>query len=64
MGNRDKSYWHNKGQEDRAADRGYKPPHGIVEDLVTWTDAGMRRNTVDNTQYRTGWRHTDGQKEE
>jgi hypothetical protein len=64
MAKRDDSYWHNKGQEDRAADRGYQPPHGMLEDLTTWTDAGMRRNTEENSQYRTGWNHTNGQKKD
>jgi hypothetical protein len=57
-----KNYWHNEGQAARGEGRPYKAPHGIVEDLTTWTESGMRRNAEENAQYRQGWKHTDGQK--
>ena len=48
------NYWHNKRQERHAQDKSYDPPHGIIEDLITLTDKGMRRITEENSQYRKG----------
>lgn len=45
---------HNQGQED-AQDRNYDPPHGIVEDLITWDDRGMEKIREENEAYRSGY---------
>ena len=54
--------WHNKGQEDKAAGKSYKPPHGTFEDLTTWTSGGCKKIARDNGQYKEGWKNTDSQK--
>ena len=54
--------YHNKGEQD--ASRGeYKPPHGIIDDLTTWSDTGMKKIADENTSYNTGWRNTKDQKD-
>ena len=49
---------HNDGQEDRANDRGYRPPH--EDPLGRYDDQEIE----DRKSYREGWRHTDDQKRE
>lgn len=47
-------YWNNKGQEDGS--RGvYDPPHGLLDDLMTWTSDGMENNAKDNSEYDAGY---------
>jgi hypothetical protein len=53
-------YYHNKGQSD-AADGDYDPPHGGLDDLVTWSDHGMSKNACENHAYDLGYFHTRGQ---
>lgn len=56
-----KEHYHNKGQED--ASRGkYEPPHGLLEDLMTWSPSGCRRIAEDNGAYKEGYRHGKSQK--
>jgi len=43
-------YYHDKGEQDRSKGD-YKPPHGIVDDLTTWSDSGMKKNTEENEAY-------------
>jgi hypothetical protein len=45
---------HNQGQED-AGKNDYDPPHGIVEDLITWSSSGMDKICEENTAYKAGW---------
>ena len=52
--------YHNKGQEDRAAGK-YDPPHGLVEDLLTWSSSGCQKIAEENGAYNSGWRHADKQ---
>lgn len=54
---------HDKGQRD-ASKRKYEPPHGILDDLTTWSDAGMKRNCEENQAYKAGYRNTKKQKGE
>lgn len=53
-------YYHDKGEQDRSKGE-HNPPHGIIDDLTTWSDSGMKRNREDNEAYRKGWENTDGQ---
>ena len=54
--------YHNKGQEDESKDK-YEPPHGILEDLATWSDHGMDKIAEDNGKYNEGWRHSRDQRD-
>jgi hypothetical protein len=60
MGKDPKEYYHNKGQQD-AGGRDYKPPHGIFDDLTTWSSDGMRQNTEENKAYDQGYFSSRGQ---
>jgi len=51
---------HNDGQED-AQDNKYDAPHGVGDELTTWSKAGMERNNEENQDYRDGWYHGRGQ---
>ncbi len=55
------SDYHDKGQTDRAEGKSYDAPHGLVEDLLTWSREGCQRMAEDNSAYRDGWNHTDSQ---
>ena len=52
---------HNDGQTDRAKGNGYHSPHGLAEDVFTWTSNGCRKITEDNSAYRSGWNNADKQ---
>jgi hypothetical protein len=52
---------HNQGQNDRSEGNGYNPPHGLGEDLFTWTEAGCRKIAEENGAYRKGWENADEQ---
>lgn len=54
-------HYHNKGQEDAARGK-YEPPHGMVEDLTTWSSDAMRKMAEENKAYDEGWRHAKDQK--
>lgn len=57
-----KDYYHDKGEQDRAKGSGnYNPPHGIIDDLTTWTDSGMEKNREENEAYKSGWKNTNNQ---
>lgn len=56
----DPEYYHNKGQQD-AVDRDYDPPHGQIDDLLTWSDSGMEKMRIENQAYDRGYFHTRGQ---
>lgn len=60
MGKDPKQHYHDKGQRD-AADRDYEPPHGVVDDLTTWSESGMRRNSEENRAYDQGYFNSRGQ---
>ena len=60
MSSDSKKYYHNKGQED-AKKGSYDEPHGIMDDLTTWSDSGMKKNIEDNKSYREGCQNTKGQ---
>lgn len=42
-----KKYFHHKGQAD-AAKRHFKPPHGLTDDLFTWSRDGMDKLIEEN----------------
>jgi hypothetical protein len=60
MSSDSKKYYHKKGQGD-AKKRDYDEPHGIMDDLTTWSDSGMKKNIEDNKSYREGYANTKGQ---
>ena len=41
-------YYHNKGQKD-GYEGDYDPPHGVIDELSTWSRAGIDKNIVPNT---------------
>ncbi len=53
---------HSDGQQDRSQNKPYNAPHGLVEDLFTWSSSGTRTITKDNKAYCEGWRNADKQK--
>lgn len=58
----DKTRHHNKGQADASGDKGYKPPHGMVEELLFgWGDSG-KKMAEDNTAYKEGYEHAKSKK--
>ena len=56
---KDKNF-HDQGQTDFSQGV-YDPPHGIVDDLTTWTSAEVHRHCEENKQYRDGWNHARSQ---
>jgi hypothetical protein len=56
-----KEHYHNKGEQDKAEDKGYNPPHGIIDELTTWSDSGMEKTIKENKAYREGWLNTEKQ---
>lgn len=56
-----KEQYHNKGEQDRSEGKGYNPPHGILGELVTWSDSDMEKYREENAAYREGWQNTDKQ---
>lgn len=52
---------HNQGQEDGQSGE-YEPPHGVVEDLFTWSESGMKEIKEENIAYDKGWHHSRGEK--
>jgi len=54
--------YHGKGERD-ARDDDYEKPHGILDDLTTWTKSGMERNEKENQQYDDGYYHGKGQQD-
>lgn len=60
MSRSSKEYYHNKGEKDRSEGT-YKPPHGIIDDLTTWSRDGMEKNRIENDSYNEGWTNTDDQ---
>jgi hypothetical protein len=39
-----------------AVNNEYHPPHGVIEDLVTWNQDRREKNSCENEQYREAWR--------
>ncbi len=62
MSSNSKKDYHNKGQEDAKKGR-YETPHGVLDDLTTWSESGMKKNNEDNTAYKKGYSNTKGQKD-
>ena len=52
---------HAKGQQDRAAGKSYDPPHGMLDEALTFTESGNRKIVDDNSAYRAGWHNADKQ---
>ena len=50
------------GQRDAAEDRGYNPPHDLLENITTWSREGCERIAEDNGAYRDGYKDSDSQK--
>src|SRR5437868_5044187 len=40
---------------DRSLMPKYDPPHGILDDLLTWSSEGMERNRRENEAYDNAW---------
>lgn len=53
--------YHAKGQQDYASGKDYEPPHGLLEDVLTWSRDGCRKIAEDNSAYRAGWSHAKSQ---
>lgn len=60
MSKNPKQSYHDQGQRD-AEGRNYKPPHGVVDDLTTWTESGMKKNSEENRAYDRGYFNSRGQ---
>jgi len=58
MGNKD--YYHDEGEKD-ASEGEYNPPHGLLDDLTTWSDSGMKQMNEENEAYNKDYSHTKGQ---
>lgn len=56
-----KEYYHNKGEQDKAEGKGYNPPHGIIDDLTTWSKSGCDKNIEENSAYKSGYTNTENQ---
>lgn len=54
--------YHNEGQEDASKGK-YDPPHNLLDDLLTWSDSGMKKMNEENSSYNEGWEHTKDQKD-
>lgn len=54
------NYYHNKGEID-AANNNYSPPHGLMDEMLTWSHAGTTCNIEENKAYDQGYFHTRGQ---
>ena len=61
MSSTHKEHYHNKGEQDRAEEKGYNPPHGVIDDLTTWSSTGMEKNREENQAYRQGWENAEKQ---
>ncbi|MBA2689269.1 MAG: hypothetical protein H0U63_00515 [Burkholderiales bacterium] len=55
MASKTSDYWRSKGEQDRAANKGYHKPHGLFSGLITWTVAGMSNAYENNVAYHEGW---------
>lgn len=53
-------YYHNKGQKD-GYEGDYDPPHGVIDELSTWSRAGIDKNIRENLAYDLGYYHGRGQ---
>jgi hypothetical protein len=54
--------YHDKGQKDGSEGK-YEPPHGIIDDLTTWSSEGMERNRDDNEAYNVGYHNAKDQRD-
>jgi hypothetical protein len=61
MSSTHKEHYHNKGEQDRAEEKGYNPPHGVIDDLTTWSSTDMEKNREENQAYRQGWENAEKQ---
>lgn len=52
---------HNDGQSHRANNDGYNPPHGLLENVLTWHPDSSRKMNEENSAYRSGWDNADKQ---
>lgn len=58
-----KEHYHNKGEQDAAEGKGYKPPHGgILDDLITWSKGEMEWHREEREAYEKGWDNAKIQK--
>ena len=57
-----KEYYHDKAEKDVAEEKGYNPPHGIVDSLTTWSRSEMERHGEENEAYDKGWDNAQKQK--
>ncbi len=60
MGN-NKQYYHDKGEQDAAEDKGYNPPHGVIDSLISWGNE-EKRNIEENNAYDKGYDNAKSQK--
>jgi len=63
MSKYDKEYYHNKGQEDASEGR-YDAPHGLADQIFSWSSSEAERHKEENDSYDGGWHHTDSQTSE
>lgn len=56
-----KTHYHNRGQSERGEGKPYSKPHGVFDELTTWSTDRMQQHTADNDAYDKGWDHTDEQ---
>jgi hypothetical protein len=54
--------YHGKGEQD-ARDDDYEKPHGVFDELTTWSKAGQERNEQENDEYDKGYYHGKGQQD-
>jgi hypothetical protein len=67
MKKNNEEYYHDKGEQDRSKKEEdnkvghFKLPHGIIDDLTTWSRDKMEQNRRENEAYKKGWGNTDDQ---
>jgi hypothetical protein len=57
-----KQDYHGKGEQD-ARDDEYEKPHGVLDDLTTWSKEGQERIERENEEYDKGYHHGKGQQD-
>lgn len=62
MSSNHKGYGYGKGERDGSNGK-YDPPNGILDDLFTWSEDGMKRMNEENDWYDKGYVHGKGQKD-
>lgn len=58
-----KQHYHDKGEQDAAEDKGYNPPHGVTDSLISWGKE-EQRHIDENKAYEKGWDNAKSQKKD